>query len=161
MTRRRTGPFFERAPGAPAPLKAVIRRRVGFNEVDLMRIVWHGRYAVYFEDASAELRRQCGLSYKDFFDANLQAPIVQLHIEYVRPLQLDEEFEVRASMIWTEAARLNTEYEVVRSDGALAAAGFTVQLFTDPATGEACIATPPLLDRCRRRWRAGEFQHHQ
>ena len=161
MMRRRDSRFFERVAGAPAPLTARIHRRVGFNEVDLMRIVWHGRYAVYFEDASAELRRQCGLSYKDFFEAGLQAPIVQFHIEYLQPLQLDEEFEVRATMVWSDAARLNTEYQVIRSGGALAAVGHTVQLFTDAGTGETCIASPLLLERVRERWRAGEFRSLQ
>jgi acyl-CoA thioester hydrolase len=158
VTRRGASPFFDRDRSAPAPLTARIRRRVGFNEVDLMRIVWHGRYAVYFEDASAELRRQIGLSYQDFFEAGLQAPIIQFHVEYLRPLRLDEEFEARASLIWSDAARLNTEYEIVRNDGVLAAAGCTVQLLTDAVTGEVCMAMPQLIERCRARWQAGELK---
>lgn len=157
MPRRRNLEFFARVPGAPAPVAYALPRRAGFSEVDVMGIVWHGRYAQFFDEASSELRRRIGLSYQDFFDAALEAPIVRLQIEYLHPLFLDEEFTVNASLIWNEGSRLNTEYRVVRSDGILAAVGCTVQLFTQRGTGEACLLAPPLLQRVWQRWRAGEF----
>lgn len=42
--------YFRPVPGAPAPLCVTTQREVRFEEVDVMRIVWHGRYASYFED---------------------------------------------------------------------------------------------------------------
>jgi acyl-CoA thioester hydrolase len=157
MTRRKKRGHFEREEGAPSPLSYTVQRRVAFNEVDVMGIAWHGRYAVYFEEASSELRRRCGLSYKEFFEAALRAPIVEFHIDYHRPVRLDEELSVTASLIWTEAARLNIEYELTREDGTRAVTGYTVQLFIDSETGEPCIASPDLLERCRQRWQAGDY----
>lgn len=157
MTRRRTQGYFKRSDSDPAPLRVSVKRRVAFREVDAVAIVWHGRYASYFEDAATELRRACGLTYVDFRDAGLRAPIVQFHVDHHGPLLLDEEITVGASLIWSEAARLNTEYEVRKSGGAVAATGYSVQMLVEAATGEPCLSPPPLLRRCHERWRRGEF----
>ncbi|MFA5072969.1 MAG: acyl-CoA thioesterase [Nitrospirota bacterium] len=156
---RRKKIYFERISGSPDPIVAEVKRRVHFNEADAMAITWHGRYPLLFEEASEDLGRRCGLSYKDFYEAGLRAPIVELHIDYYQPLFLDDEFTVRASLIWSEGARLNTEFQVIKKDGSLATTGYTVQLFTDHKTGEPCMISPELFERCKKRWKAGEFDH--
>jgi acyl-CoA thioester hydrolase len=156
--RNRTGQYFATEPGAPAPLSLAVRRRVSFSDCDPMGIAWHGRYPLFFEAASTELNRACGLSFAEFFDAGLRAPIASLHTDFFVPLRLDEDIRITATVVWSEAARLNTQFAIHGQAGNLAAAGCTVQLFTDAATGQVCIATPALLERCRRRWRAGEFR---
>lgn len=155
--RRKTRPYFDRIADAPEPLVVRVERRVALSEADVMGIAWHGRYASFFEAAWAELGRRCGMSFQDFAAANLQAPIVQLHVDYHRALRLDERFTVEARGIWCEGARMNTEYGVEGSDGTLAATGYTVQMFIRGDTGAACLVSPPLLETCRRRWRAGEL----
>ena len=155
--RRKKAGYFQRCEGAPASLVVRARRRVRFNEADVMGIAWYGRYPVFFEEGFAELGRLCGLSYREFADANLRAPIAQFHIDYHQPLVLDEEFTVTASLVWSEGATLNTEYTVTKEDGSIAATAYTVQMFVDGASGETCLTSPELLERCRRRWKAGEF----
>jgi len=159
MRTRRKKTYFERIPGAPEPVVVEIKRRVRFNEADPMAIVWHGRYPLFFEEASEELGRRCGLSYPDFFRAGLRAPFVEYHIDYFKPLFLDEEFVIRGSLIWSEGSRLNTEFHLIKQDGSLATSGYSVQLFTDHRTGEPYMVSPKLLEDCRRRWKAGEFHH--
>ena len=67
MFRRQHRGYFETDESAPPPVKVRIQRCVNFSEVDAMGIVWHGNYPKYFEAASAELGRQCGLSYRDYY----------------------------------------------------------------------------------------------
>ena len=157
MRKRGGKAYFERVPGAPDPVVVEITHRVRFNEADPMAIAWHGRYPLYFEKASEELSRKCGLSYKEYYEAGLRAPVVEFHIDYFQPLFLDEEFLIRASLIWNEGSRLNTEYQLIKQDGSLASSGYMVQLFTDHRTGQAHIVSPDLLERCRNRWKSGEF----
>ena len=161
MKTRRRKSYFEQLPGIPKPIVVEVKHRVRFNEADPMAIMWHGRYPLLFEEASEELGRRCGMSYHDFFKAGLRAPIVELHIDYYQPLVLDEEFTVRASLVWHEGARLNTEFHLIKQDGSLATSAYTVQLFTDHQTGEPCILSPAMLERCRNRWKAGEFHCRQ
>jgi acyl-CoA thioester hydrolase len=158
MKPRKKKEYFERIPGAPEPVVYEVKRRSRFSEVDAMAIVWHGRYATFFEEASAELGRTVGLSYKDFFDAGLRAPIVELHIDYYMPLYLDEEFTTRASLVWHDGSRINTEYHLIKRDGGLAASGYMVQLLVDAGTGEPLYVSPELLVRCREKWKAGAFR---
>jgi acyl-CoA thioesterase FadM len=106
------------------------------------------------------LGRSYGLGYADFHRERLQAPIVQLHVDYFAPTVLGEEVGIVGKMIWSEGARINMEYEIFKQSGALAASGYTVQMFVD-ASGAALLGSPPLLERCRKRWIAGEFGEMQ
>jgi acyl-CoA thioester hydrolase len=154
--RRKRGGYFEPDPAAPKPLAVRLTHRVRFSEVDAMAVTWHGRYAQLFEQANEELGRLCGLGYVDFYRERLQAPIVQLHVDYFAPTVLGEEVAIVGKLIWNEGARINMEYEVIKQSGVLAATGYTVQMFVD-ASGMPLLANPPLLERCRKRWIAGEF----
>jgi acyl-CoA thioester hydrolase len=158
MPRRKDGKYFEQVHGAPEPVSFSVKRRVHFSEVDVMGIVWYGRYPLYFEEAAQELGRRCGLSFDDFYQACLRAPIAQFHIDYHQPLHLDEEFTVRAIAPWCEGAKFLTEYEISRSAGVLIATAYTVQVFIDSRNQEVCIATPELLENMRQRWLSGEFK---
>lgn len=149
--------YFETVPGAPPPLTVVVRRRIRFSDTDPMAIMWHGRYPLLFEEAAEELGRRIGLSYADYFEAGLRAPIVALHVDYVQPLLLDEEVAIEASLYWHDGARLNTGYRIYKPDGSLATTGCTVQLLTDHRSGLPCLVVPELLRRCQERWRAGEL----
>ena len=151
--------YFEKNDGFPEPVSFSIKRRASFNEVDVMGIVWYGRYAVYFEEALRELGRRCGLSYQDYFVAGLQAPIVAFHIDYQQPLYLDEEFTIKASLVWSEGAKINTEYEIIKKDGSVATRGYTIQVLVEAqSTGEACVILPELIERLHERWLAGELK---
>jgi acyl-CoA thioester hydrolase len=150
--------YFKKATEDPHPLSLSIKRRASFNEVDVMGIVWYGRYAIYFEEAQRELCRCCGLTYQDYFSANLGAPIVAFHIDYQQPLYLDEEFTAKASMIWSEGAKINIEYEIIKADGSIATRGYTIQILVEQGSKQACIITPELIQRFRKRWQDGEFK---
>jgi acyl-CoA thioester hydrolase len=126
-----------------------------------MGIVWFGRYPIYCEEGAAELTRRCGLSFADFHASGLRAPIAEYHVDYLAPLRLDEAFTIVATLVWDDGARLNTEYELVRADGVVAARAHTVQVFTRAADNQVCLVSPPLLERCRQRWRSGEFRDLQ
>jgi len=73
-------------------------------------------------------------------------------VDYARPLLLDEEIVVEARLIWNAAARLNIEYVIRKPDRSVAATGYTIQLFTDAASGQLLMASPDLLIRRRREW---------
>jgi acyl-CoA thioester hydrolase len=156
LTRRTKGNYFQGSPEAPAALAASVRLRVAFGAVDAMAVVWHGRYSQYCEEAYAKLTRGCGISYHDFFQAGLRAPVVQAHMDYFASLRLEEEFTVTARLVWCEGARMNVEYIFTKDGGNLAATGYTVHMFTDP-TGMPLLIVPPLIEKMRQRWQQGEF----
>ena len=131
---------------------------MAFHDADILGVAWHGRFPVYFELGSSELGRRCGLSYREFREAKLLAPIAQIHVDYHRPLLLDETFTIQASLLWNDGARMNTEFMLIKKDQTVAATGYTVQMFVDGPSWEVCLVAPELWERCRRRWKAGEFE---
>jgi acyl-CoA thioester hydrolase len=134
-------------------MTVTVTHRVQFHETDTMGVVWHGRYLALFEEAATEVRRRFGMGYAELHAAALEAPIVQAHVDYHLPLRLDELVRITARLQWSDAARLDIEYEVAKETGERAATGFTVQMFVDPATHQPYICNPELLSRCRARWR--------
>ena len=55
-----------------------------------MHIVWHGSYALYFEDAREEFGRVFGLSYSSYVENGCYAPLVDLQFSYRQPLRHGE-----------------------------------------------------------------------
>lgn len=156
-TRNKKYEFFERLPQAPPPVTATIERQLQFHEMDPADIAWHGQYPAFFEQAQAAIGRKCGLTFSVLKKHNLLAPIRQIHIEYLRVLSFDEPFTVTASMIWSDGARINTEYVIRKEDSTVAAWGYTVQLFMDAVTHEPYLTDPDFLADLRIKWRSGEF----
>jgi acyl-CoA thioester hydrolase len=154
--RRKRGGYFTAPEGAPPPIAVRLTQRIRFSDVDPMGILWHGRYAKLFEQANDELGGLCRMTYPDFRRERIMAPIVQLHVDYFAPVMLGEQVTIVGRMIYTESARANIEYEIVKQDGTLAAAGYTVQMFVDES-GAPLMASPALLEACRARWKSGQI----
>ena len=151
-----SSPFSPPRDGAPPPLRAVVSRRVRFEEVDPLGIVWHGRYPSFFEDGRVALGEKYGIGYMDCYEAGVLTPIKKMHLDYCRPLRFQEHFTIEAVMHWTEAARLNFEFIIRNGNGEVTTTGYTVQMMVD--TRETILLLPPPFYRTfLDRWQAGEF----
>ena len=155
---RREQSYFTSNENDPAPLVHTLKDRVRFGEVDAMGIVWHGRYPFYFERSSAELCRRIGLTYDAYNKSNILAPLVQFHIDYFAPLVLDEEFTVRSRMVYSEGARINTEFLARKENGDMAVTGWTVQMFIDADSRAHILVSPPIWKTCQENWRSGKYK---
>ena len=121
-----------------------------------MGIVWHGRYASFFEDARVALGDRVGLGYMDYYRRGVMTPIKQLHFDYRSPLRFGDEFTVEAILHWTEAARINMEFVVRDPGGEVATTGYTVQMMLD-LSGEVLLVPPPFHQEVMERWRRGDI----
>lgn len=148
--------YFPSARGAASPLTTTVSRPVRFEEVDALGIVWHGRYASYFEDARVTLGDRYGVGYLDFHRHGISAPIKQLRVDYILPLTFGETVSVEATLHWTEAARLNYSYIIRKDRGEVATTGCTVQLFLD-SKGQFQVFQPEFIAAFMARWKRGEF----
>ena len=113
-------------------LKASKEIEIRFSEVDMMQVVWHGAYALYFEDAREAFGAKYDLSYMGYVDHGYFAPIVEQTIQYKKPIRYG--MKPRIDIIYrpTEAAKIVFDYEIVdTSDGSLIATGHSVQVFMD------------------------------
>jgi acyl-CoA thioester hydrolase len=148
--------YFPTVPDAPLPLRFAVQREVRFEEVDAMRIVWHGRYASFFEDGRVALGKKYGISYSDFIREQVPVPIRQLTIDFMRPLQFEEHFEIETLLHWSDAARINFEYAIRNSRNELVCTGCTVQMMLNTEL-EILLTPPPFFADFLDRWKKGEL----
>ncbi len=149
--------YFDVEKDAPPPLVVRTERRVRFEEVDVLGMVWHGRYPSYFEDGRIAFGDKYGMSYQKFIEEKTVAPVVQMHFDYKQPLRFDETFVIETALHWAEAARLNFTYKLFNSKSELVASGYSVQLFTN-SDGEMLLFTPQWLKDFQRNWKEGLWQ---
>lgn len=149
-------PYFKSKANAPKPLRAICERVVRFEEVDPLGIIWHGRYPSYFEDGRETLGKRYAIGYLDMKENNVAAPIKQMHTDFVAPLAFGDTAHIETVLHYTEAARLNYEFIIRNSAGAITTTGYTVQLFVD-ANQELMMYPPDFYQDFLDRWKAGEL----
>jgi acyl-CoA thioester hydrolase len=147
-------PYFKTDQGQPAPLRIRIKQKVRFEEVDSLGIVWHGRYASYFEDARVAFGEKYGIGYMDFYANGVVAPIKQMHFDYHQPLRFGDEMTIEAVLHWSEAARLNFEFTVQNSNDELSTTGYTIQMMLD-LEENILVVLPPFYKKFLDNWKAG------
>lgn len=64
--------------------------RVRYQETDRMGVVYHVNYANWFEIGRTEWVRRAGVTYRELEESGLLLPVVELHIEFVRPAGYDD-----------------------------------------------------------------------
>ena len=149
--------YFSTEEGAPAPLHVEVERKVRFEEVDVLGIVWHGRYAGFFEDARAALGDQYGIGYMDFYQKGVLAPVKKFHVDYHHPLRFREAFVIEGILHWSVAARINYEFVIRDSKGEVATTGYTVQVMLDLENNLFMVPPPFYMEFCKQ-WKEGELK---
>jgi acyl-CoA thioester hydrolase len=123
---------------------------VRFSEVDSMNIVWHGSYALYFEDAREAFGEKYGLSYPHIFGNGYYAPLVDLRFNYKKPLLYGDKARIDISFRNTEAAKIIFDYEIYDSkDGSLIATGYSIQVFLDK-NFQLIFSNPPFYEEWKK-----------
>ncbi|WP_420839712.1 acyl-CoA thioesterase [Colwellia maritima] len=69
-----------------------------------MRVVWHGNYVKYIEDARCQLLRKFNYDYNDMEDSGYVWPIVDMRLKYVQSAEFGNKIRV-------EATRLNMKHD--------------------------------------------------
>lgn len=150
-------PYFPERQGQPPPLRVRTKRRVRFEEVDSLGIVWHGRYVSYFEDGRVALGEKYGIGYMDFYAHGVVAPIKKMHFDYHLPLKFQEEMTIEAILHWSDAARMNFEFIIRNGAGDRSTTGYTVQMMMDLNQRILLVPPPFYLEFCKQ-WKAGELE---
>jgi len=116
----------------PVQMTASKEFEVRFSEVDSMGIVWHGSYALYFEDAREQFGKEFGLSYMGYFEHGYYAPLVDLCFSYKKPLLYEQKARIHIFFRNVPAAKIIFDYEIrLISDDSLIATGSSTQVFLD------------------------------
>lgn len=125
---------------------------IRFSEVDLMKVVWHGSYPLYLEDAREAFGAEYGLSYQNYIDHNVFAPIVKMDIDYKRPLIYGMKPHIRIKYVPKASAKIIFDYEIFNpEDGTVFVKARTIQVFMD-TNYELLWDSPEFFVEWRRKW---------
>ena len=125
---------------------------IRFSEVDSMNVVWHGSYPLYFEDAREAFGKKYDLGYMKMFRNGYFAPLVELNIQYKRPLVYGMHPAITIKYRPTDAAKILFDYEIHdTADNGLVATGHSVQVFTDTKY-QLVWFTPPFYEEWKKQW---------
>lgn len=108
--------------------------QVRFAETDMMGIVHHANYAIYFEAGRVDFSRQVGAPYASLEEQGYSLAVSELQIRYIAAARFDQHVTVRT---WVDHIRSRTVtfgYEVVDANSrALLATGSTKHICIDHA----------------------------
>jgi acyl-CoA thioester hydrolase len=136
--------------GGTIMISTEVTNRTQFYDLDPMNIVWHGNYVRYLEQARSALLSEIGYGYREMEASGFAWPIVDLAIRYVRPLRLNQDFVVRATLTEYEN-RLCIDYRVLdAASREVMTKARTVQVAVAIKTGEMAFESPPALTACVR-----------
>jgi len=125
---------------------------VRFSDNDPMGIVWHGNYLRYFEDGREAFGKQYGISYMDYYNNNIMAPIVKISCEYKRSLRFGDTGIIETEYEYTESAKIIFNYRILNKDtGELSVCGSSMQVFTD-LKGNLMFTHPEFYTQWKLRW---------
>ncbi|MDR1747067.1 MAG: acyl-CoA thioesterase [Tannerella sp.] len=125
---------------------------VRFSEVDSMNIVWHGSYALYFEDAREAFGKEYGLSYLSYIENGYYAPLVELNFRYCKPLLYRQHARVDITYRNVPSAKIIFDYEIrLPEDDSLIATGSSTQVFLDKEF-QLVWNNPPFYENWKKKY---------
>ena len=93
---------------------------VRYGETDMMGVVYHANYLLYFEDARIDFLNALDFSYAERIEgAGYMSPIHDIEIHYKRPLRYGEAGFVRTSIAQNLPMRTVYRQQVYRAEDAL------------------------------------------
>jgi acyl-CoA thioester hydrolase len=123
-------------------ITARVTIKIQFYDLDPMRVVWHGNYARFLEQARSALFETLGFGYEQAARSKYACPIVGLQIKYVRPILPVQMIEVTATLVEYDP-RIKIKYVINdAATGELLTRAHTIQVTVDRATNELCYETP-------------------
>ena len=138
-------------------LSETVRVQVRFSEVDSIKMVWHGHYITYMEDAREAFGRKYGLEYMYIYDSGYLAPMFDIKMRYHQTATVDDVLLVTITCRSTKGAKLVFDYEIRKeSDNALVFTAESTQLFTTHG-GEFEPSCPSFLTDWKKKYELDEL----
>ncbi len=118
---------------------------IPFHDVDVMRVVWHGHYAKYFEIARCDLLEKIDYNVPQMEASGYAWPVIDMRVRYAHPLRFQQKIKVIASLVEWEN-RLKVEYVIEDLvSGKRLTKGYTIQVALKVETMEMQFVSPEIL----------------
>lgn len=95
-------------------MRTVMPFTIRYSETDMMGVVHHASYLLYFEDARTDFLNRIGFPYRQIEAAGLMSPVVDLQCSYGRPLVYGDEPLIRTRVVCNGQAKTVYAYELFK-----------------------------------------------
>lgn len=90
--------------------------RVRFAETDLMGVVHHASYVIYFEAGRVDFTRQVGAPYSELEALGYSLAVSDLHVRYIAAARFDQMITVRTWLAAVKSRSVAFTYEIVDAE---------------------------------------------
>ena len=90
--------------------------RVRFCETDLMGVVHHATYLVYFEVGRVDWLRKRNITYADWTARGVQVPVVDASVQYRASSRFDDLLTIETTLVKLRTVSLDYAYRIRRGD---------------------------------------------
>lgn len=90
--------------------------KVRYGETDMMGVVYHANYLLYFEDARIDFLDKAGFSYASIEQAGYMSPIHDIAVTYGMPLRYGEDAFVLTRVVRATPTKTTYLQQVFRTD---------------------------------------------
>ena len=146
---------------AAAPGYQVVRTQVRWGDCDPAGIAFFPRFFEWMDLASHALAREMGITREDVLGpASYGFPAIHAQAEFLVPALLDDEIEVRTTIVHVGRTSLRMRHQLVRmSDGVLLARGEAVRVHIQRVPSRAMRPVPltPAMRRVLSRYVPAEL----
>ncbi|HEX9614270.1 MAG TPA: thioesterase family protein [Bacteroidota bacterium] len=120
--------------------------RVRYADTDQMKVVHHGKYFEYFEQARSDLMRSIGLPYSEIEKSGVFFAVIEAFARYRRSARYDDLITVESTVEEMPVARIRISYKIFdNSDPEPIVEGYTVHSFLNAVTGKPTRAPAQFL----------------
>ena len=106
-------------------LQSTTEITVRYGETDMMGIVHHSVYALYYEQARVDFISHFGTTYKQIEQDGLMLPLIQLHCRYKKAVYFGDTIVVKTSVEKISVAKIIFRYELYNQNNELVNIGYT------------------------------------
>ncbi len=104
-----------------------------YAETDMMGIIHHSVYPVWFEAARTNYIKSLGVTYSELEREGIMLPLSELNCKYIRPLHYEDEVIIETIISKLSFAKIEFSYRAV-FNGDVMAQGSTLHGFVDSKT---------------------------
>ncbi|MCM3316392.1 acyl-CoA thioesterase [Rummeliibacillus stabekisii] len=94
---------------------------IRYAETDQMGVVYHANYVIWMELGRTQLIHDLGFSVTQLEEAGYVSPVMNVNVSYKAALRYGEKAIIRTWIVSQERLRTVYGYEIVHSDGTIAA----------------------------------------
>ena len=104
-----------------------------YAETDMMGIIHHSVYPVWFEAARTEFIKVTGITYSELEKQGVMLPLAELSCRYISPVHYEDEVTIETRVSKLSFAKIEFSYRVIL-DGEVKAEGQTLHGFVSSET---------------------------